>query len=104
MNSCNFIGRLVEDPKQYGEGDNVVSTFKLAVNRAYTNSEGEREADFPRFVAKGKLSHLTQKSLSKGTMIGVESHFQTRKVEVDGETKYYEEFVIERYTFVEKKR
>lgn len=104
MNKCLFIGRLTDDPVQYGEGDNVSSIFDLAVNRKYANGEGERDADFPKLVAFGKLSHLTQKALSKGTNVGVECHVRTSKNTKDGKTYYNTEFVVEGYTFIEKKR
>lgn len=103
MNTCCFIGTLTDDPKQFGEGDNVVSSFSLAVRRSYASNDGEHDVDYPKFIAKGKQSHLTQLSLKKGYMVGIESVYQTRKiVDVTG-NKYFDEFVVDKYTFIKKK-
>ena len=42
-----LIGRLVKDPElKYTSSGTAVVTFTLAVNRRFTNQNGEREADF----------------------------------------------------------
>lgn len=102
MNNCIFIGFLTNDPIQVGEGDNVISTFSLAVDRNYVNRENDNEKDYPNFVAKGRLSHLAQISLKKGAMVGIMSHYQTRKETDESGTKRYDEFVVNKFIFIKK--
>lgn len=45
MNSLNLVGRLTKKPIIKGD-EQKVCLFTLAVNRNYTNQNGEREADF----------------------------------------------------------
>lgn len=47
LNKVVLIGRLTKDPDlRYTQSGVAVATFFLAVNRNFTNSQGEREADF----------------------------------------------------------
>ncbi|HZG72365.1 MAG TPA: single-stranded DNA-binding protein SsbA, partial [Chondromyces sp.] len=45
MNRVVLVGRLTKDPElRYTPNGVAVATFTLAVNRAFTNQQGEREA------------------------------------------------------------
>ncbi len=47
MNRVVLVGRLTKDPElRYTPNGVPVATFTLAVNRTFTNQQGEREADF----------------------------------------------------------
>ena len=47
INRVVLVGRLTKDPElRYTPNGVPVSTFTLAVNRTFTNRQGEREADF----------------------------------------------------------
>ena len=47
MNKVFLIGRLTRDPElRYTETNVPVCRFSIAVNRTYSNQNGEREADF----------------------------------------------------------
>ena len=47
MNKVFLIGRLTRDPELRYTGSNIpVASFTVAVNRTFTNAQGEREADF----------------------------------------------------------
>lgn len=49
INRTVLVGRLTNDPELKYTGNGVaVATFTVAVNRQFTNSQGEREADFIR--------------------------------------------------------
>ena len=52
INNTTLVGRLTRDPelRYTGSGIAVVS-FNLAVERNYTNAQGERETDFINCVA-----------------------------------------------------
>jgi len=58
MNRVVLIGRLTRDPElRYTTNGNSQAKFTLAVDRDYTNQQGEREADFIPIVAWGKTGH-----------------------------------------------
>lgn len=47
LNRVVLVGRLTKDPElRYTPSGAAVATFTLAVNRTFTNQQGEREADF----------------------------------------------------------
>ena len=51
INNVTLVGRLTRDPELRFTGNgSAVATFNLAVNRNFTNQEGEREADFVNCV------------------------------------------------------
>lgn len=51
INKVVLVGRLTKNPEYRTTPNGIsVSTFTLAVNRTFTNSNGEREADFINVV------------------------------------------------------
>ncbi|MGC3391284.1 single-stranded DNA-binding protein, partial [Enterococcus faecalis] len=47
INNVLLVGRLTKDPDlRYTARGSAVATFTLAVNRNFTNLNGDREADF----------------------------------------------------------
>ncbi len=47
INNVTLVGRLTKDPDlRYTASGTAVATFTLAVNRNFTNQNGNREADF----------------------------------------------------------
>ena len=51
LNRVVLVGRLTKDPEYRTTPSGVsVATFTLAVNRTFTNAQGEREADFIKKV------------------------------------------------------
>lgn len=105
INNVSLTGRLTRDPelKYTGNGIAVVS-FNLAVNRSFTNVNGEREADFINCQAWRKTAELIAENLNKGSLIGVEGRIQTRNYQNnDGKTVYITEVVVDNLTFLESK-
>ncbi|HAP6960091.1 TPA: single-stranded DNA-binding protein, partial [Enterococcus faecium Ef_aus0050] len=46
INNVTLVGRLTKDPDlRYTASGTAVATFTLAVNRNFTNQNGNREAD-----------------------------------------------------------
>lgn len=47
INNVTLVGRLTKDPDlRYTQSGTAVGQFTLAVNRNFTNQQGDREADF----------------------------------------------------------
>ncbi len=51
LNRTILVGRLTRDPELRTTQNGVnVASFTLAVNRTFTNAQGEREADFINII------------------------------------------------------
>ena len=82
MNRFIGVGRLTKDPEFRTTPNGVsVTTFTIAVNRTFTNAQGEREADFINCVTFRKQADNVNKFLTKGSLAGVEGRIQTRSYE-----------------------
>lgn len=90
MNKVILIGNLTRDPEVTTTGSGVsVCKMSIAVNRNFTNADGERECDFFNIVAWRKLAENCGKYLSKGKKIAVVGNLQNRNWEADDGTKRY---------------
>lgn len=103
MNRVVLVGRLTKDPElRYTPAGVAVATFTLAVNRTFTNQQGEREADFINCVVWRKPAENVANFLKKGSMAGVDGRVQTRNYEGnDGKRVYVTEIVAENVQFLE---
>lgn len=82
MNKLILIGNLTRDPElsQLPSGVSVCK-FGIAVNRTFTNANGEREVDFFNITAWRGLGENCAKYLSKGRKVGVVGSVQIRNYE-----------------------
>ncbi|EDO1352700.1 TPA: single-stranded DNA-binding protein [Listeria monocytogenes] len=105
MNRVVLVGRLANDPDlKYTPSGVAVATFRLAVNRPFTNQDGEREADFINCVVWRKPAENAANFLKKGSMAGVDGRVQTRNYEDnDGKRVFVTEVVAESVQFLEPK-
>ena len=103
MNKVVLIGRLTRDPELRYTGNNTpVASFSLAVNRNYSNQQGEREADFINIVAWDKTGENVGKYMTKGRLIAVEGRIQTGSFDgQDGQRRYTTEVVADQVNFLE---
>ena len=72
LNRVQLIGRPGRDPEMRYTPKGTPSTrFSLAVNRNWTNAEGQRqeETDWFHIEAWGKLGEICQQYLKKGRLI-----------------------------------
>ena len=79
------------------------SRFSVAVNRTFTNSQGQREADFINVVVWRKQAENVCNFLDKGSLVSVEGRLQTSTYEVNGERRYRTEVVADSVQFLESK-
>ena len=88
MNKTFLIGNLTRDP-EWTQTPNGVSVCKMsiAVNRNFTNANGERDTDFFNVVAWRGLADNCGKFLSKGKKIAVTGRIQVRTYEKDDEKR-----------------
>jgi single-strand DNA-binding protein len=104
LNKAILIGRLTRDPElRYTPSGAAVCTFTLAVDRSYTNQQGEREADFISIVVWRDLAETCGKYLVKGRLVAVSGRLQVRNYEgKDGQRRYVTEVVAEEVQFLER--
>ncbi|MER2057180.1 MAG: single-stranded DNA-binding protein [Niallia sp.] len=105
LNRVVLVGRLTKDPDlRYTPSGVATSSFTLAVNRTFTNQQGEREADFINVVVWRKAAENVANYLKKGSLAGVDGRIQTRSYEgQDGKRIYVTEVVAESVQFLEPK-
>ena len=103
INRVVLVGRLVADPElRYTPSGVAVANFRLAVNRPFTNEQGEREADFINCVIWRKPAENLANYQKKGNLIGIDGRIQTRSYDgQDGKRVYITEIVAESVQFLE---
>ena len=90
LNRVFLIGNLTRDPElRYIPSGQAVTTFTLAVNRAYTAGTGERkeETSFIRVVVWARRAEVCNEYLKKGSPVFVEGRLQSRTWEAQDGTK-----------------
>lgn len=106
MNKAILVGRLTKDPelKMTENTKREVCQFTIAVNRPYTNDDGERKADFINCVVWDKLAENLSKYQKKGNQVAVEGRIQTRNYDdKDGKKVYVTEVFVSNVTFLDSK-
>lgn len=105
INRVVLVGRLTKDlDLKYTTSGAAVATFSLAVNRQFTNSNGEREADFINCVIWRKSAENLAKFTTKGSQIAVEGRLQTRNYEnQQGQRVYVTEVVVDNFSLLDSK-
>ncbi|EKU48186.1 single-stranded DNA-binding protein [Staphylococcus massiliensis] len=105
INRVVLVGRLTKDPEYRTTPSGVsVATFTLAVNRTFTNAQGEREADFINCVVFRKQAENVNNYLSKGSLAGVDGRIQSRSYEnQEGRRIFVTEVVCDSVQFLEPK-
>lgn len=105
INRTVLVGRLTRDPElKYTTSGRAVASFNIAVNRQFTNSQGEREADFINCVIWNKTAENFCNFTRKGSLVGIDGRIQTRSYENQQGTRIYvTEVVAENFSLLESK-
>lgn len=106
INRVVLVGRLTRDPELRTTGSGIsVATFTLAVDRQYTNAQGERGADFISCVIWRKAAENFSNFTSKGSLVGIDGRIQTRTYDdKDGKRVYVTEVVVDNFSLLESRR
>ncbi len=106
LNQVTLMGNLTRDPelRQTPNGQNVTS-FSLALNRAYKNASGEwQEAtDYIDCVCWGPLAERVSQYLSKGRRCLVQGRLQSRSWEQEGQKRSKVEVLANDVTFLDSR-
>lgn len=104
LNRIILIGRLTRDPElRYTPNGVAVSSFTVAVDRPFTNQQGERETDFIDVVVWRKLAETCANHLGKGRLVAVEGMLQIRSYETpEGQRRKVAEVIADNVRFLDK--
>ena len=102
LNNVVLIGNLTRDPElRYTPSGIPVCTLRLAVNRNFTNQQGEIETDFFNVVVWRNQAEKCAEYLSKGRQVAITGRLQSRSWEGnDGQRRFAIEVVADRVVFL----
>lgn len=102
LNNVVMMGRLTADPElREVTGGKKVTTFCIAVDREFKNSEGKYDCDFfPVVFWEGKAETIAN-YFKKGQRILVTGRMQNRSYEKDGVKKTITELFGVGFNFIE---
>lgn len=104
MNKVILIGNLTREPELSSTASGVaMCRLGIAVNRNYTNSEGNRETDFFNITTWRNLAERCGKYLHKGSKVGIVGNLQMRSYEVNGEKRTALDIIAEDVEFLSPK-
>ncbi|MCO7175255.1 single-stranded DNA-binding protein [Sporolactobacillus kofuensis] len=105
INRVVLVGRLTKNPElRYTPNGVAVTSFTIAVNRPFSNQQGERDADFIPVVVWRRQAENAANFLQKGNLAGVDGRIQTRSYENnEGRRVYITEVVADSVQFLEPK-
>lgn len=99
------MGRLTADPELRNTPTNVsVTSFSVAVNRSYTNKNGERLTDFFNVVAWRGQAEFICKYFKKGNCILIDGRLENREyIDKNGAKQRISEIIAENVSFTGEK-
>ena len=107
LNKVMLIGNVGNDPEmRYTPGGNPVTSFSVATNRRYTDSNGEtkEETEWFRVIAWRKLAEQCNQFLAKGRRVYVEGRLHARNWEgQDGQMRTNLEVTADRVIFLDRR-
>src|ERR671918_501483 len=106
MNRVIIIGNLGREPEmRYTPTGQAVTSFSVASNHRYTDSQGQRKSETEWFncSAFGKLAETCNQYLTKGQQVYVEGRlksgtYQTR----DGQTRFSNDVTVTEVQFLSR--
>ena len=106
VNKMIIVGNLGSEPEmRFTPNGNPETSFRVATNWRFTNSQGERreETEWFTVVTWNRLAEQCNQFLTKGRLIYVEGRLRTRNWESqDGEKRFRNEIVADNVTFLDR--
>ncbi len=105
MNSICLMGRLTGDPELKTTQSGVsVTSFSVAVDRAFRSKDQERQTDFINCVAWRQTAEFISRYFHKGNRIALHGSLQSRSYTAnDGSKRTVYEVVVDNAFFCESK-
>lgn len=105
INNVALTGRLTREVDlKYTQSGIAIGRFTLAVDRQFTDANGQRESDFITCQIWRKSAENLSNFTRKGSLIGVTGHIQTGQyTNQQGQTVYTTEVVVENFALLESR-
>ena len=105
INRVVLTGRLTRNPElKTTQSELSVASFTLAVNKQFTDANGNRGADFINCVIWRKSAENLCKYTHKGSLIGIDGRLQTRNYDNNnGQKVFVTEVVVDSFSLLEPK-
>lgn len=107
LNKVQLIGNLGKDPEiNVLEGNIPVAKFTLATTESYRDNKGniQTHTEWHNIVLWRGLAELSEKYLTKGSLVFIEGKLKTRHYEdKEGNKKYVTEIIADEMIMLEKK-
>ncbi|UOQ95499.1 single-stranded DNA-binding protein [Halobacillus shinanisalinarum] len=105
LNRVVLVGRLTKDPDlRYTPNGVAVANFTVAVNRPFSNNQGDRDADFINCVVWRRAAENLANFMNKGSLVGVDGRLQSRSFDnQEGKRVFVTEVVADSVQFLESK-
>ncbi len=105
MNSICLMGRLTGDPELKTTQNGIsVTSFSVAVDRAFRSKDQERQTDFINCVAWRGTAEFITRYFRKGNRIALQGSLQSRSYTAnDGSKRTVYEVVVDNAFFCESK-
>lgn len=106
VNRVLLVGRLCTDPElKYTPSGVAVVNCRVAVDRPFSNAQGERETDFIDVVAWRQNAEFVNTYLNKGRLVLVEGRLQVRQWQgQDGQRRRNTEVVADHFRALDRPR
>lgn len=106
LNKILLIGRLTNKPElKYTNSNLPYTRFTIAVNRNYSNNDGQRETDFINVITWRKQAENVCNYLDKGSLIMVEGSLSINSYEdQDGNKRISSEVIAQNVKFLDSKK
>lgn len=106
VNKVLLVGRLCTDPElKYTPSGVAVANFRVAVDRNFSNAQGERETDFIDVVTWRQNAEFVNTYMTKGRLVLVEGRLQVRQWQTaDGQRRRNTEVVADTVRALDRPR
>jgi single-strand DNA-binding protein len=107
-NKVLLMGRLTRDPEvKYTSGGTAIAKLSMAVNRNWTNKEGQKQEDttFVDVDAFGRQAEVIGQYIKKGNPIFIEGNLRLDQWDdkQTGEKRSKLKVVLDRFEFIDSK-
>ena len=103
MNKFTCTGHITKELElRYSVNDKPICKGSIAVKRNFAK-EGQQDTDFFNFVLFGKRAETFNKYLGKGSKVSFNGSVQIDKVEKEEGNRYYTNFIVDDFEFLDKK-
>ena len=105
MNKALLVGRITTKPELRTTNSGIPFTrFSVAINRTFTGSTGQREADFINILVWRKQAENVCNFLDKGSQVAIEGRIQTGNyTDKDGNNRTSFEVVADNVQFLDSR-